>query len=234
MEGNKIENEEKETDFTLKCDLQGLQEEYEGQDNPCINNYGTEDCNLFLLKKEALERSCLESPETNEENFDFSLYPTFNDPNFSLKIAEKQEFEENGVNGELQQQVEQYADELLKLRYEIAPQQGFIKNFLSTETPYNNALLFHGTGTGKTGSALSVAEENRKTLGGKNIIVASEIVLNNFKSQLYSESKLKEEGGVWTFESFLGSSLLEEINPSHELGISREYILERLKQISEN
>jgi superfamily II DNA or RNA helicase len=234
MEGNKIENEEKEIDFTLKCDMQGLQAEYEGQDNPCIDNYGTEDCNLFLLKKEALERTCLASPENSEDNVDFSLYPTFNDPNFSLKIAEKQEFEENGVNGELQQQVEQYADKLLKLRYEVAPQQGFIKNFLSTETPYNNALLFHGTGTGKTGSALSVAEENRKTLGGKNIIVASEIVLNNFKSQLYSESKLKEEGGVWTFESFLGSSLLEEINPSQELGISREYILERLKQISEN
>lgn len=219
----------------LKCDFQAFEQEYEGQNNICVDNYGSDDCNMFLLKKEALERNCLELQDvSNEDNFGFSLYPTFNDPNFSLKIAEKQEFEENGVNGELQQQVEKYADELLKLRYEVAPQQGFIKNFLSTETPYNNALLFHGTGTGKTGSALSVAEENRKTLGGKNIIVASEIVLNNFKSQLYSESKLKEEGGVWTFESFLGPSLLEEMNPSHHLGISREYILERLKKISED
>jgi superfamily II DNA or RNA helicase len=225
---------ESEPNFTVTCDMQKLEDEFEDENDICVDDYGSDQCNLFLLKKEALERSCLDNPVDNEEKFGFSLYPTLNDPNFSLKIAEKKEFEENGVDASLQERVELYANELLKQRYEVAPQQGFIRNFLSAETPYNNALLFHGTGTGKTGSALSVAEENRKTIGGKNIIVASEIVLNNFKSQLYSETKLKEEAGVWTFESFLGPSLMEEVNPNHQLGISREFILEKLKQIINN
>ena len=40
--------------------------------------------------------------------------------------------------------------------------QMFIKNYLSFQTPYNSLLLYHQLGTGKTCSAIGVAEETRE------------------------------------------------------------------------
>jgi len=39
-----------------------------------------------------------------------------------------------------------------------APHQNLIKNYLNITTPYRGLLLFHGLGTGKTGSSIGVAE----------------------------------------------------------------------------
>ena len=54
--------------------------------------------------------------------------------------------------------------------FELDSHQLFIKNFLSMNTPYNGLLLYHGVGTGKTCSAITVSEEMRKyykSTGGK-------------------------------------------------------------------
>jgi len=58
------------------------------------NNYDSNHfCNKFLLKKEYVERQ--QAPDTNE------TYPTLNDPNFSLKIAKKHEFNDTQYDGEI-------------------------------------------------------------------------------------------------------------------------------------
>ena len=55
----------------------------------CGENNLTKLCNKFILKKEALERKCLqEMPDGENDN----LYPNLNDINFNIKIAEKKEF----------------------------------------------------------------------------------------------------------------------------------------------
>ena len=70
--------------------------------------------------------------------------------------------------------------------FELDPHQMFVRNFMSNQTPYNGLLLYHGLGTGKTCSAISVCEETRtymQQLGisKKIIIVASPAVQENFK-----------------------------------------------------
>ena len=105
----------------------------------------------------------------------------------------------------------------------------FVKNFLSLQTPYNSLLLYHGLGTGKTCSAIGIAEEMRlfmKQVGVKQkiLIVASPNVQNNFRLQLFDERKLKLDGEQWNLNTCVGNSLLNEINPTNLKGISKDKI----------
>ena len=82
----------------------------------------------------------------------------------------------------------------------------FIKNFMSFQTPYNSLLVFHGLGTGKTCSAIGVAEEMRsyyKQLGinKKILIVATPNVQKNFELQLFDKRKLKKINGLWNIKA---------------------------------
>ena len=132
------------------------------------------------------------TPENDEYSY---LYPSLNDPNFNIKIAERKEFNDNKYDGKIYD-VKEYSDILCKAEFELAPQQLFVRNFLSLQTPYNSLLLYHGLGSGKTCSAISVAEEMREYnkqmgIGKRIIVVASPNVQENFKVQLFDETKLK-------------------------------------------
>ena len=136
-----------------------------------------------------------------ESKHDF-LYPHIDDPNFNIKIAEKKEFNETKYDGHIDDKltIEQQAENMCKSEFELAPHQLFVRNFLSFNTPYNSLLLFHGLGTGKTCSAITIAEEMREYLNQlgvlqRIIIVASPNVQDNFKNQLFDESKLELENG---------------------------------------
>ena len=137
--------------------------------------------NRFLDEKENLER---EHPLKNHEY----LYPDLNDPNFNIKIALKKEFRDAKYDGEIKD-IEKQSNLLCNAKFELSPHQVFVKNFLSSDTPYKGLLLFHGLGTGKTCSAIGVAEEMRqymKRTGLKHqiLVVASPNVQGNFRQQL--------------------------------------------------
>jgi hypothetical protein len=127
----------------------GLQDIYEL--NSCETNPFSNECNKFLLRKEYLERKELgENPENNSY-----LYPDLNDPNFIVKIAEKKEFQDTKYDGEIYD-IKERADILANADFELSSHQAFVRNFLSSQTPYNSLLLFHGLGSGKTCSAIGV------------------------------------------------------------------------------
>ena len=133
---------------------------------------------------ELKERSQLSVEDNMYDNY---LYPNLNDPNFNIKIAEKKEFNDTQYDGKITD-VEKQAEILCNADYELAPHQLFVRNFLSFQTPYNSLLLYHGLGTGKTCSAISVSEEMRDYLTqmgitSKIIVVASPNVQDNFKFQ---------------------------------------------------
>lgn len=107
---------------------------------------------------------------------------------------------------------------------------------MSFQTPYNSLLLYHGLGSGKTCSAISVAEEMRdylKQLGisQRIIIVASPNVQENFKLQLFDERKLVNVDGLWNMKSCIGNKFLKEINPMNMKGLSRENIITQIMRI---
>lgn len=216
---------------TKSCDVD-LEKEATGLNCNDDMNFLSNECNKFQLKKELIERNCL---ETNEEKNDF-LYPNLNDTNFNIKIAEKKEFNDTKYDGAIYEDIKKQADILSNADFELQPHQAFVKNFMSFQTPYNSLLLFHGLGSGKTCSAIGVCEEMRdymKQLGitKRIIIVASENVQDNFKSQLFDERKLKLVDGLWNIRACTGNKLLQEINPMNMKGIPKEKVISQIKTI---
>ena len=171
----------------------------------------------------------------NNNNPDF-LYPDLDDPNFSIKIAKKKEFYDNRYEDRVYDFKEQ-SELLCNSDFELMPHQIFVKNFLSSNTPYNGLLLFHGVGTGKTCSAIGIAEETRNYFKYTNtnqheiIIVASPNVQENFKLQLFDKSKLKFNNGSWTLNTCVGNSLLSEINPTNNKNITDKQIIKHIDNL---
>jgi len=175
-----------------------------------------------------------ENKELITDDFDF-LYPTLDDPNFNVKLAQHKEFNDTKYDGTIYDFKTQ-ADILCNSEFELMPHQIFVKNFLSTHTPYNSLLMYAGLGTGKTCAAIGVAEETRlsmKQTGKKKaiLIIASPNVQDNFRLQLFDETKLKNENGLWTISSCVGNALLSEINPTYLKNNTKERIINQVKAI---
>ena len=173
--------------------------------------------------------------ETISESDDF-LYPTVNDPYFSHKIANRTEFASYKYDGK-KVGIKELADKLCaNPDFELMPHQLFVKNFISKNTPYNSILLYHGLGSGKTCSAIGIAEDMRATMKKQIMLVASTNVQDNFRLQLFDERKLKRAlngNGSWTIEagSCIGNSLLKEINPMNDVSITAEKIISQANSI---
>ena len=181
--------------------------------------------NEFLDKKELMNREELIS----NKDYQF-LYPSLDDPNFNIKIAERKEFYDTKTNIQIKD-VKEEADKICNIVPELNPHQQFVRNFLSFSTPYNSLLLYHGLGTGKTCAAISVAEEQRDYLKQLNlnqriIVVASPNVQENFKLQLFDERKLELIDGLWNIKSCLGNKFVKEINPTNLIGLSKDQVVD--------
>ena len=203
--------------------------------NPVIETVKEEE----LYKKEDFESNDIELKNreelTRDENEYSYLYPNIDDPNFNIKITERKEFFDTRYDGTIKD-VEEYSDKICNAEFELAPHQLFVRNFLSFQTPYNSLLLYHGLGTGKTCSAISVAEEMRdylKQMGivQRIIVVASPNVQDNFKLQLFDERKLQLIDGLWNIKSCTGNKYLKEINPMTMKGLSKEKVIRQIKRI---
>jgi hypothetical protein len=175
-----------------------------------------------------------EEEPTRDDNYGF-LYPELDDREFNIKIAQRKEFYDTQYDGNIYD-IKKQADILCNADFELMPHQLFVKNFLSFQTPYNSLLLYHGLGTGKTCTAIGVAEEMRnymKQVGMRKsiMIIASPNVQDNFRLQLFDERKLKQENGVWNIQSCVGTALLNEINPTAIKDIPREKIISQIKTL---
>jgi len=214
-----------------------------------LNNPFSKEFNKLLLKKEILERSYIHisddkngaraGSDSGDEGTDYTkhLYPSLNDPNFNTKIAIRKEFYDTKMDVDNEEDVETKAEMMCNAEFELAPNQQFVRNFLSVETPYNSLLLYHGLGTGKTCSAISVAEEMRdymKHMGISQqiIVIASPNVQENFRLQLFDERELKEiEPGVWNIRACTGNKFIKEINPMNMKGLTREKVIKQIKRL---
>lgn len=85
----------------------------------------------------------------------FVNYPSVDDPEYYQKILNKPEFHRNKTPDASDKS---YQDVCKSTETKLLPHQQFLKNFFSPRTGVNSILLFHGTGSGKTCSAISIAE----------------------------------------------------------------------------
>jgi hypothetical protein len=153
-----------------------------------------------------------------------SHYPLLNEPEFNMKIAKKKEFQELYNKNKLSlEELSKIDENISSTTFTLNSQQLFVRNFLSKNTPYNNLLLYHGLGTGKTCSAIGVAMEKIKYMVETNtkkhiILVANPNVQDNFKQALFDEKKLlyNKSTKEWRLLTCVGDDILRFINPTNE------------------
>ena len=168
-------------------------------------------------------------------------YIHLDDPNFSKKLTLKKKFNDLKIEEKKREDIEnieQVSTNMCNpnIDFELEPHQMFIRNFLSSETPYNGLLLFHGLGTGKTCSSISVCEDMRtyyKQMGNKKkiIIVASPVVQENYKLQLFDKRRLKNVNGIWNINSCTGNKFIKEINPMNIKDLPRNKVISYIDKI---
>jgi len=151
-----------------------------------------------------------------------SSYPIYTDPNFNLKIAGKSEFQEIYEPSKLSlEELLEYDKDRETTTFSLNSHQLFVRNFLSLNTPYNNLLLYHGLGTGKTCTSIAVAIEKIRYMRDTNVhhkiaVVASPNVQDNFKKELFSEKDLKGSDDEWRLITCVGKEILEMVHPTND------------------
>ena len=176
---------------------------------------------------------------------DVILYPEHDDEEFKEKIARKKEFNqhkfithipEDEGDGLSEQQMDDIANMLCNSTFELAPHQLFLRHFLSLNSPYNSLLLYHGLGSGKTCSAITICEEMRvynKQINSKQkiFIVASPNVQENFRVQLFNPDKLEKKSTGWVISGCVGDTLLREVNPTNSNTIPKEVLVKQVNKL---
>jgi len=156
----------------------------------------------------------------------FLYYPDFDDKDFYEKIYTKKEFYKNRFI-----KSEKSTQEICNARlYNLAPQQEFLKNYISIDTPYNGILIYHGTGVGKTCSAIQIAENFKEIMKRmhsddkrKITVLLPKRVLPSFVNEIYDIKKENKKqkpddivqctGNVYSldFEQFSGLTTLQKM-----------------------
>ena len=83
--------------------------------------------------------------------------------------------------------------------FHLASFQLFLRRLLSPDSPTRCMLLVHGTGVGKTCTAIQVAEEYilRPEFQDKKVLVlANPSIQENFKNQIFDVSRLDPDGAI--------------------------------------
>ena len=88
--------------------------------------------------------------------------------------------------------------------FKLQSQQRFLRRVLSPDSPVRNLLMVHGTGTGKTCTAIQIAEEYilRPEFQDKRVmVIASRAVEENFRTQLFEIDRVSVDVLSGTLES---------------------------------
>lgn len=119
-------------------------------------------------------------------------YPKYNDKKFQEKIFKKREFYYHKIDYRNKlnsyDEIKKYRDENCQPGFDAREHQKIITNFINPNTPYGGLLLIHGTGTGKTASCISIAEQFKDQVKKYNtkiyVVVPGPNTRENFKSEL--------------------------------------------------
>ena len=119
------------------------------------------------------------------------LYPSTDDPNFIEKLMHRQEYAENLQESTGEQQARHVNPCDSQEEFELTPVQRFISRFLSPQSPYVSALLYHGVGVGKTCAAITTAEEYLQVYPRESVfIVAPRNIQPGFRRTIYDDESL--------------------------------------------
>ena len=175
---------------------------------------------IFNSKLEAiytqLEWDLYKQTKPDEQLMEVVGYPTYENPDFQKIITLKQEFWDYRTKpgGNILSQIHQSDKEKSsKIHFKLQNHQRFISHFLSSMTPYNSMLIFHGVGTGKTCTSIQVAEMYLNETGGQKraIIITPLAVQPGFRREINDPMKLEEDDPA---EQCTGDQYLSMLSPA--------------------
>jgi len=119
-------------------------------------------------------------------------YPSPTDPKFQSKIYQKREFYYHKYPERKEMKnyddLKKYRDRICAGPRGLLSHQSLLSNFMNPDTPYKGLLIFHGTGTGKSCAAISIAEKFKPMVqryGTKIfVLVPGPLVKDNWKDEL--------------------------------------------------
>ena len=149
-------------------------------------------------------------PGLNDSDFQNSIY--HKREYYYHKIPKRKEFKSND-------EIEEYRNDICKGEMKLREQQIILSNFLSPDFPYDGLLIMHGTGTGKTCTAISIAEQYKEQIKKYNtkiyVLVPGTNIKENFKKEL-----LFCTGGTYLKnQEILEQMTMEERERERKIGI---------------
>lgn len=125
-----------------------------------------------------------------------TIYPNISDPLFSEKIAALEEYgifeieSLNNINN-----IKEFIDKADSLcQFEKTRYQHLVSQYISPKSPYNGILLYHGLGSGKTCSAITIAEgfiKQQRTYSEPNIwIISKKGLKKSFEQEIFKTTLL--------------------------------------------
>jgi superfamily II DNA or RNA helicase len=129
----------------------------------------------------------------------FSYFPLTTSSTFMYELNRKKEFNtyytpftelHQNDPEELIKRFTELADEFCSDEKNLMSYQNILRNFMSPKTQYNSMLLFHGTGSGKTCTSLSIAEQFKDIIQAdsrKIYVVASALISKQFRKALFDK-----------------------------------------------
>ena len=110
--------------------------------------------------------------------------------------------------------------------FHLASFQLFLRRLLSPDSPTRSMILVHGTGSGKTCSAIQVAEEyilRPEFQDKKVLVVASSAVQDNFRTQIFDVTRVKQDPtGLLMSQQCTGRRYLEQLERAQTEGLRWE------------
>ena len=200
-----------------------MEELYDLYETTSIKPNKLMDDNMLLLAIKHIidSRRSNETFDVVDASEDFQGYPSIYDKNFNEKIFKKKEFNINKIDAiNYSQSIKELTDKLCT--FNLSNNQKFLKTFISTNTPYNGLLLFHGTGVGKTCSSISIAENFKKVITETNkkiIVLLNPSIKQNFIKNIFNIEKYKngEENNQCTKDSYLKEANIDTSKKRDEL-----------------
>lgn len=127
-----------------------------------------------------------------EKMLEDHTYPSPSQENFQEAIYVKREFYINAIpyRGKIDtyDEIKEYRDNKCARDIKLTETQILLSNFINPNTPYRGVLLYYGTGVGKTGSAISIAEKFKPMIekyGNRiHVLVPGPLTKQNFLNEI--------------------------------------------------
>uniref|UniRef100_A0A6C0FBD8 Helicase/UvrB N-terminal domain-containing protein n=1 Tax=viral metagenome TaxID=1070528 RepID=A0A6C0FBD8_9ZZZZ len=126
-------------------------------------------------------------------------YPVYNDKSFIENLSNKFEYKYNKsllnineLNEKCERNIKLNDGNVLTNEFELTNNQQFLGNFINNNTPYKSLLIFHGTGVGKTCTAINISSSFRDSNMNKDeriIALVSKNIRGSWKDTIYDKNK---------------------------------------------